>query len=184
MKKQKNHFQDYKDFFKPPKEGEIVKGVVIGKDREGVFLDLINYKTGIVKKDDLRFGGKNISKLEKGEEFSVKIMGSENKQRVIPVSFKEANEEIVWQDLEKNQEENKKISLRVTTANKGGLMFNVFGIPGFLPVSQLSQKKYPKLDSPTPEKVFQQLKKFIGEDMEVKIITVDKFKKKLILKEA
>lgn len=184
MKKQKNHFQDYKDLLKPYKEGDIVKGVVVGKDKEGVFLDLVNYKTGLVKKDDLKFGGKNISKLETGEEISIKIIGSENKNGLIPVSLKAATEDIVWQDLQKNQEENKKITLRVASANKGGLIFNVFGINGFLPVSQLSKKNYPKLENPTPEKIFQELKKFVGEEMEVKIITVDKFKKKLILKEA
>jgi small subunit ribosomal protein S1 len=184
MKKQKNHFQEYKDFLKPPKEGDIVKGIVIEKEKEGVFLDLVNYKTGLVKKDDLRFGGKNISKIKKGEELSVKIIGQENEQGLIPVSLKEATEDIVWQDLQKNQEENKILNLKVVSANKGGLMFNVFGISGFMPVSQLSKKNYPKLENPTPDRIFQELKKFVGKEMKVRVITVDKFKKKLILKEA
>jgi len=184
MKKQKNHFQDYKDFLKPPKEGDLVKGRVISKEKEGIFLDLLSYKTGVVDKDDLKFGEKNISKIEAGEEFEVKIVGQENDHGLIPVSLKAATEDIVWQNLQKTQEKNEALTLRVVSANKGGLMFNVSGISGFMPVSQLSKDNYPKLESPTPDKIFQELKNFVGREMQAKIITVDRFKKKLILKEA
>lgn len=183
MRRQKNHFQDYKDLLKPPREGDIIKGIVIGKDKEGVFLDLKKYKTGIIKKEDLRLGGKNISKLKIGEELNVKIIGPENNLGIVPVSLKKATEDIIWQDLQKAQEEHKTLSLKVASVNKGGLMFNVFGISGFLPVSQLSKKNYPKLENPTPDKVFQELKKFLGKEIKVKIITIDRPKKKLILKE-
>ncbi len=184
MKKQKNHLQDYKDFLKPPKEGDIIKGVVIGKEKEGIFLDLLNYKTGVLKKEDLRFSGENISKIKIGDEFSVKIIGQENKKGLIPVSLRAATEDMVWNDLQKLQDKNETIKLKVMSANKGGLMFNFQGIPGFMPVSQLSKEKYPKLDNPTPDKIFQEVKKFVGQEMELKVITVDKFKKKLIFKEA
>ncbi len=100
------------------------------------------------------------------------------------MSLRAATEDMVWNDLQKLQDKNETIKLKVMSANKGGLMFNFQGIPGFMPVSQLSKEKYPKLDNPTPDKIFQEVKKFVGQEMELKVITVDKFKKKLIFKEA
>ncbi len=184
MKKIKNYLQDYKDFLKPPKEGDIIKGVVIAKEKEGVFLDLLNYKTGVIKKDDLKFSGESVSKIKPGDEFVVKIIGPEDKKGFIPVSLKAATEDIIWDELKKLHDKKESVRLKVMSANKGGLMFNFQGIAGFMPVSQLSKEKYPKLENPTPDKIFQELKKFVGEEMDVQVLTVDKTKKKLIFKEA
>jgi small subunit ribosomal protein S1 len=181
---QKQSFQDFKDFLKPPKEGDIIKGIVVNVGTPGIFLDLENYKTGLLKKEDLKICGKSISKMEKGEELHVKIVGGENKAGFVPVSLREAREEMTWEELIKYKEDGTSVEAKVASANKGGLLFNVSGVQGFLPVSQLSKKNYPKMENPTPEKIFQELKNFVGMEMEVKVITVDKNREKLILKEA
>lgn len=182
--KLKKHFQDYKDLLTPPKRGALIKGVVVDKDKRGVFLDLENYKTGIVKKDDLKYGGKTISKIEQGDELMVKVLGVETKLGYAKVSLKEARKDIIWDEFMEWRDKKETLDLKVASANKGGLLFNVSGIQGFLPVSQLSKENYPQLKEPTPEKIFQEVKKFVGKNMKVKIITVEKEKEKLILKEA
>ena len=182
--KLKKHFQDYKDFLTPPKRGALIKGIVLGKDKRGVFLDLENYKTGIVRKDDLKYGGKSISKIEKGDELMVKIIGEETKSGFVKVSLKEARKDIIWEKFLQWKEKKETLNLKVVSANKGGLLFKISSIQGILPVSQLSKDNKPQLKEPTPEKIFQELKKFVGKDMKVKIITVEKDKEKLILKEA
>jgi small subunit ribosomal protein S1 len=180
----KRHFQDFKEFLKPPKEGDIVEGTILDKGGGNLYLDLKSYKTGIVKKDDLKYGGEDVSKLEKGEELTVKIVGPETKAGFIPVSLSEARKDIVWEDLEKKRDKKETLNLKVASANKGGLLFNISGIQGFLPVSQLSKKNYPKMEDPTPDKIFQKLQEFVGKEMKVEVITVDKYKNKLIVKEA
>lgn len=179
----KRHLQDYSDYLKPPKEGDIVKGRIIGKEGGNIFLDIENYKTGIVKKDDFKYTGKNVSKIKEGDELMVKITGSETKSGFIPVSLSEAQKDIVWKDLEEKREKREVIKLKVISANKGGLLFNISGIQAFLPVSQLSKEKYPKMDDPTPDKILKKLQEFAGEEMELQIINVDKYKDKLIVKE-
>lgn len=180
----KRHLQDYKDFLKPPKEGEIIKGTIIEISGGDVYLDLENYKTGVAKKEDLRCGGEDAPEIKEGEELMVKIVGPEKKSGFIPVSLSEARKDMVWDDLLKTKEKKKVLKLKVISANKGGLLFNVSAIQGFLPVSQLSKKNYPKIEDPTPEKIFQKLQEFVGKEMKVQVITVDKERGKLIVKES
>jgi len=53
MKKVKDYLQAYKDLLIPPRVGDIIKGKVIEKTKNGVFLELGNYKIGLIKKEDL-----------------------------------------------------------------------------------------------------------------------------------
>jgi len=183
MNKSKTHFQKYKELLKPPKIGDIVKGKVIQKTVKGILLDLENFKTGRIKKEDLISYGKDSMKLENGDEVMVKIVGLEDEEGIIEVSLKEAERELNWRKLEDLRKKQEEISLKVVGANTGGLLFNVYGIQGFLPASQLSKEHYPKIEEPTPEKVLEELKKFVGKEMKVKIINLDPATHRLVLSE-
>ncbi|HRR39202.1 MAG TPA: S1 RNA-binding domain-containing protein [Candidatus Paceibacterota bacterium] len=184
MQKEKNYFQEkYKDFLKIPKEGDFVKGKVIQKGKGGIVLELGNFKMGIIKKDDLIRSGQTPSGIKIGEEITAKIVNLENDEGFAELSLREATEDLNWKKLEELNKKGEKLSLKVYGANKGGLIFNVSGLQGFLPASQLSAKHYPKLENPSPDKVFEKLKELIGEEIEVKIITLDPKKARLILSE-
>jgi len=183
MKKVKNHLQAYKDLLILPKVGDIIKGKVIEKTKNGVFLELGNYKIGLIRKEDLDISGKSLSKIEKREEILAKIINLNNKDNFVELSLKEANRDLIWEKLQDLSDNKEKISLNVLGANKGGLIFNFHGVQGFLPASQLSREHYPKIENPTPERIFQELKKFVGQEMKVKIIGIDPRKQKLILSE-
>lgn len=183
MFKTKNHLQEYKEFLNPPRPGEVVKGKVLEKTKEGVLLDLEGYKIGLVKKEDLNLCGKSLSKIKKGEEIFVKIIDLDNKNNIVEVSLKEAQMDLAWQKFQELVEKGEKFSLKVAGANRGGLIFNISGVQGFLPASQLSRKNYPKIENPTPDKVFEELKKFVGKEMKVKILRADPKRGKLIFSE-
>lgn len=184
MRKQRTHFQDYKDALKPPKVGQIIKGKVIGKENQRVFLDLENYKTGFITKQDIVGGGKSLSKIKKDDEISAKIVDIENAEGYVALSLREADRDLAWNKFRDLQAKGEEISLKVAGANRGGLMFNLSGVQGFLPVSQLSRENYPRIENPTPEKIFEELKKFVGQEMKVKVIKVEPRDKGLILRES
>jgi len=71
----------------------------------------------------------------------------------------------------------------VIEANKGGLVIRLSGIIGFLPVSQLSSDNYPKVEDGDKNKILKELNKFIGAEMKVKIIGLDKRTDKLVVSE-
>jgi len=183
MKKEKSHFQDYKDILKPPKEGITIKGKVIEKTKKGVFLDLEDFKVGFIRREDLSLAGKNISKIKNGDEILSKIIDLENDEGYTDLSLVKAREDSVWKNIEDIRDKNEELCLKVQSANKGGLILSLDGCNGFLPASQLSEKNYPKVKNPTPEKIFEELKKFVGEEMKVRIIKIDTRTRKLILSE-
>jgi len=179
----KNHLQGYKELLSPPKTGEIIKGKVIEKAKSCIILELGNYKIGLIKKEDLNAAGEDISKIKEGEEISAKIIKLDNKDNLVELSLREANKDLTWKKLQDLSEKREKIPLKVVGANKGGLIFNLSGIQGFLPASQLSKEHYPRIENPIPDKILQELKKFVGQELKVKIITVDSKRQKLIFSE-
>jgi len=183
MIREKRHFQEYKELLRPPRPGSIVKGKVIGKTRRGVFVDIEGYKTGRIPLLDIKEAGKDPDEIKVGEEISAKIIELEGRDGFVTLSLKKAYEDLNWQKLQELQEKGEEIEAKVMSANKGGLIFQVYGIQGFLPASQLSPSHYPKLKDPTPEKVYEKLKKFVGKKMKIKILTVEPKKGKLIFTE-
>ena len=75
------------------------------------------------------------------------------------------------------------LELPVVEANKGGLLLEYKGIRGFLPASQLSMKHYPRVEGGDKDKIFLELKKFIGTPLKVKILDASPKEQKLIFSE-
>ena len=73
--------------------------------------------------------------------------------------------------------------LPIADANKGGLIINWQGIPGFLPASQLGPDHYPRVPDGDKDKIFVELKKLIGTKIEVMVITANPKEQKLIFAE-
>ena len=57
------------------------------------------------------------------------------------------------------------------------------GIPGFLPVSQLSSEHYPRVEDGDKNKILDLLKKLIGQEVIVRILDADRESEKLIVSE-
>ena len=75
------------------------------------------------------------------------------------------------------------ISTKVININKGGLIVEINGVQGFLPLSQLSSKNYPKVDGGDTSKIVNALQKFRGEEIKIKIIDFSEEDRKLIVSE-
>jgi small subunit ribosomal protein S1 len=169
--------------FNVPKIGEIVQGKIIARGNGSLFLDLGSFGTGIIYGKEFYQTRNKIKDLKIGSVVSAKIIDFENEDGYIELSVSEAKKEIAWQDLAQKKEKGEILNVKISGANKGGLMADVFGIPAFLPVSQLSTQHYPKIENGDVQKIFQKLQKFIGQEMKVKIIDFNPHKGKLILSE-
>ena len=74
-------------------------------------------------------------------------------------------------------------TIHITDANKGGLMTEIGGIQGFLPVSQLSPAHYPRVEGGDKDEILNRLRQYIGSEFLVKVINCDKEGNKLIFSE-
>jgi len=169
--------------FNMPKIGEIVQGKIIAKGNASVFFDLGVWGTGIIYGKEFYEARDKLKDLKTGDAAFAKIVDLENEDGYIELSLNKAKKELAWRELSQKKEQEESLNVRISGANKGGLIAEVSGISAFLPVSQLSAAHYPKVDGGDSQKIFQQLQKFIGKEMKVKVLDFDPREEKLILSE-
>jgi ribosomal protein S1 len=168
------------EFLRPLKEGEIVEGKIIARAKSSIFLDLGNKGIGIIYGKEF-FEAKDFLKdLKIGDRVFAKVLDPDNEEGFVELSASKASKELAFETLK--EKEGKIIKVKITGANKGGLLTEISGIPAFLPVSQLSLKNYPKVRG-NEEKILKRLQKFIGKEFEVKILSLNQKGKQIILSE-
>ncbi|HEY4487162.1 MAG TPA: S1 RNA-binding domain-containing protein, partial [Candidatus Paceibacterota bacterium] len=101
----------------------------------------------------------------------------------LELSLREARAALMWNEAEQALQKKTVFELPVKDANKGGLIIEWQGIQGFLPASQLAPAHYPRVHDGDKDKIFAELKKLVGEKLEVMIITASPKEQKLIFSE-
>lgn len=176
----KNTFQKVIDV---PKTGDVIGGTIFEINKNGLFIDLEGFKTGIVLPRELKEHPEYFKKIKTGDKILVKIVDLDNENGYVEVSLKEAGSEQGWEELENKMESKEIIESKVSRANKGGLILEINGAQAFMPVSQLSSEHYPRVEGGDAQKILQHLQKLVGQTLKVKIIDLDSKENKLIVSE-
>lgn len=167
----------------PPKIGDVVEGPVIGIEKSSVYIDLFPYGTGIIYGREFIAARDIIKKLSVGNPISAKVVDYAHKDGYIELSLKEAKQALVWGEALDAVKEKKIIEVTVQEANKGGLIITWQGIQGFLPASQLKADHYPRVSDGDKDKILEELKKLVGEKLNVTVISAVPNEGKLIFSE-
>lgn len=165
-----------------PKVGDTIEGTVIEVSSNEIYLDLAPFGTGIVLGKEIK-DGMGTGKVKIGDKVLATVIDLEDENGFIELSIREASYEKAWMDIEAKRDRKEKVATKVLSANKGGLLIEVNGISGFLPVSQLSSKNYPRVEDGDKNKILSLLKKLVGRELEVRILDADKDSQKLIVSE-
>jgi small subunit ribosomal protein S1 len=165
-----------------PEVGNVIEGTVIEVGTNAIYLDIDPFGTGIVLGREIK-DGMGSGKLKIGNIVTATITDLENEDGYIELSIREASYEKAWEDLESKRDTQEKVATKVLSANKGGLLIEINGISGFLPVSQLSGKNYPRVEDGDKNKILTLLKKLVNQELEVRILDADREAQKLIVSE-
>ncbi|HDY72709.1 MAG TPA: S1 RNA-binding domain-containing protein [bacterium] len=171
------------ELLRPMKIGELVEGTIIGKGRSSVFVDLGPVGTGVVYGKEFYDAKHELKKLKIGDKVFAKVTDLETENGFIELSMKRASREMTFEELKKKKEDGELIKIKILGANKGGLTADISGVSAFLPVSQLSNEHYPKVEGGERTKILQELQKFVGQEMEVKVLDLFEKKGQIILSE-
>ena len=166
-----------------PKAGELISGTVLSRRGPFVYVDLGPYGTGVVYGREFYNARDIIKTLKIGDAVTAKVVEVENEDGYTELSFREAGKDKMWQEAEALMKNKMPVSLPVLSANKGGLVMNLQGVSGFLPVSQLTAKHYPRVEGGDKSKILSELQKFVGETLEVTILDINPKENKLIFSE-
>ena len=170
-------------YSKMPVIGELVEGVVISAAKNEVKIDIPGWTTGVVRGKELRDESGDYSNLNNGDVVQATVIDIENEMGELEMSFRFAGHQRAWESLRKLQDDKSAVDGKIVDANKGGLMVKVGNVVGFLPVSQLTTEKYPRIEGGDKSKILVHLRQFIGHDVKVKIIDANERDDKLIVSE-
>ena len=157
--------------FRVINEGDILSGTVIHVSEEEVTLDLNYYATGVIKAADMsRDPAFSLANdVHVGDKVEGTVIKKDDGAGNIRLSCVEAAEVIGWDKLKAYLDEKTILSVKVSEVVNKGVVAYLEGIRGFIPASHLSLEYVEDLSS------------FVGKDMDVRVITVEKEKKKLVL---
>src|SRR3989338_9063998 len=168
---------------KVPKVDDVLEGRVLSVGKNEVYIDIEGYGLGVVRGRELYDESVRLSSLKIGDPVVASVVEPENKEGNIELSFRQAGQERVWQTLIGRMQTREVIKTKIMEANKGGLIVEVNGVIGFLPVSQLSSEHYPRVEEGDKTKILEVLKSYVGNQFDVQIITADPRDEKLIVSE-
>lgn len=172
-----------KDAVNIPKVGEVVKAKVVAVGKTEVYLDIEGATGGLVRHKELASETEEYAHLKPGDEVTATVIDQENEKGLIELSFRSAGYQKTWNNLQSAKQEDKVVEIKVTAANKGGLMVLYNNSEGFLPVSQLNREHYPRVEGGNKSKILEKLKQLVGKKLKAKILTVDEDTQKIIFSE-
>lgn len=167
-----------------PKEGSVVEASFMKKLARKAYFDMGRFGIGIVYGAEMSNAKETIRGLKAGDKVNAKIVMLDGEEGFVELSLSEADKQKVWQRAKDLAESGETVVAKVAAANAGGLMMVLEGeIRAFLPVSQLSLDHYPKVQDGDRQKIADELKKFVGQELNVKIIDVNIRANKIIVSE-
>jgi len=166
-----------------PKAGDLVTGTVVSANKKEVLLDVGGILSGVIRGKELFNESAEFAGLKPGAEVEATVLEVENERGMLELSFRFAGHQKTWAALADFKAKNSTASAHINDANKGGLLVTVNGVPGFLPVSQLSPEYYPRIQGGDKNKILERLKSYVGKNFGVKVIDIDEESERLIVSE-
>ncbi len=162
--------------------GEIIEGVVLAQEPKKIFVDL-KIATGIVYGAEYLKAAGIIKNFKKGDSIKAKVVDALNDDGYVELSFAEVEEELKWNLFGEQMTKGEAIIGKVIGANRGGLLLSINNTKAFLPASQLSYAHYPHLKNADQQRIIEELRKLVGKELKVKIVTLDPRENKLVVSE-
>jgi small subunit ribosomal protein S1 len=163
-----------------PSQGEIRTGVIASISPSQILVSVGSKSEGVItgrELDQIPVSEREAFKL--GQEIPVYVVNPEDQFGNVVLSYVRAREAMGWEVVEKMQETGDTFDGIVDGYNKGGLIVLVHGLRGFVPASQISMARRSLVQGDTPDRWAKQ----IGEIISVRIIEVDRARRRLILSE-
>ena len=164
-----------------PKQGEIRTGVIASIGSNQILVSIETKSEGLIAGYEFeQIPFEERSMLVVGQEIPVFVINPEDPNGNVILSYTRALEQMSWISVEKMVENDEVFNSEVSGYNKGGLIVPVHGLRGFVPASQISSLRRSLVVGDTPE---QRWGKMIGEPISVRVIEVDRERRRLILSE-
>lgn len=163
-----------------PSQGEIRQGFIATIRDNEILVSIGTKSEGVISGRELeQIPTEERAAFHVGMEIPVFVVAPEDANGNVVLSYLRAREEKDWEVVEALLASNETYPSKVIGYNKGGLIVPVGGLRGFVPASQISLIRR-SAGNESPE---QRWGKMVGESMNVRVIEVDRERRRLILSE-
>jgi small subunit ribosomal protein S1 len=159
--------------------GDVVEGEVSSIKKHEIWVDLGARGTGIVMRREIGHG----QTLELGQTVTISVIDPEMEEGYALLSMKRAVKDRGWDELQRAFDANEIVEIVPYDANRGGLLVELEGIRGFLPVSQLAAGHYPRVSGADKDEILQKLNALTNQTLRARILDVSRKDNKLIFSE-
>ncbi|OGJ49901.1 hypothetical protein A2229_03840 [Candidatus Peregrinibacteria bacterium RIFOXYA2_FULL_33_7] len=166
-----------------PKLGSLIEGTIISKQKNKLLVDIDGINTGIIAGREAHDSTETLKEIGEGDKVQAIVIDNDSPEGLIVLSLRKASQEKTWKKFTDAYENGVVIEVIPNEANKGGLLLEVDGIKGFIPVSQLAPLNYPRVNGSDAAKILTRLERLVGKVFKTKILSIDRENGKLILSE-
>ena len=171
---EKVNMDDFKEelnaSFRKIREGDLLKGTIIGVSETGLTVDLGYYTDGFIPADEISNDPHlSIRSFVTGVEITALVIERDNEQGYITLSLKQAVDLLAWDHLTELMNSKEVVHIKVSNAVNAGVVAYLHDVRGFIPASQLSTS------------YVEDVSEYVGKELDVVVTTVDSSKRKLIL---
>lgn len=151
--------------------GERVTGTAVSVEEDEVLVDLNSFAQGVIPageySDDPSFHA--MDEICTGDSLTCIVLEPEDGQGRVLLSLRETRREEAWEKMEQAQEDRTVVNVKIREAVNAGVITYIEGLRAFIPASQLSMEYVTDVEA------------YIGENLDVMVITADREKRKLVL---
>jgi small subunit ribosomal protein S1 len=163
--------------YQAPKHGDIRQGVVVDINENGVILDIGSKREGFVPAEDLtRLDEETRAAVQIGSTIPAFVLRPSDKEGRPVLSIHQAHMYQDWLDAEEMMKSGELYEGEISNYNRGGLIVKFGKIRGFIPCSQIVGLPRRLRE----EQRRQRLAAMIGERVGLKVIEVDRQRRRLI----
>jgi len=168
------------------KEWQKVKWVILREIENWILVNCENWAfTGIILAKEAKELKRSNVELSSGTELELEIINPaiRHEDGYYIVSVTRLLQYDVWKSIIDKFEKDTIITVVPTEANLWGLLIDMHGIKGFIPLSQLAPIHYPRVEDGDQDAIFDKLLALIGEEIKVRVINIDEEERRIILSE-
>jgi small subunit ribosomal protein S1 len=159
------YMQMYEETLQDIREGEIVKGRVLGITKEDVIVDVGFKSEGIIPVTEFT----EPVNIKVGDDIEVYLDAVEDQNGQLVLSKQKADFMRVWDHIKEAHDSGELVAGKLVRRIKGGIVVDLFGVDAFLPGSQIALRQVPDFDE------------LIGREMDVKIIKLNKSRRNIVV---
>lgn len=163
------------------RRGQIVEGVVKVTSPTEILVQIDDDLEGVISSRELaRMDQQSMEELELGASILVYVLNPANRAGQAVLSLSRALEERDWRRALEYHNSQDVFEAKVSGYNRGGLIVRFGRVRGFVPSSQVSDDRRTRAQGESP---IDRWGAMIGEDINIKVIEVDRGRNRLILSE-